>query len=447
MPRYYRNIIVYLLSICTCFTYAQTISTFAGGGTSAFTDSIVATSTSIYDPMHIIVDSNNNVYFTQELGNRICKIDSNGLVFVIAGTGASGFSGDSGNAKLALLNQPGDLVFDQNGNILFADQENHRIRKIDINTNVIYTIAGNGMTGYSSDGIPATATMINTPNAIAVDNEHNIYYSDHSWRIRKIDTNGFVTTIAGNGTSGFWGDNVPATMANLWTVSGIVFDTKRNIYVTDEGNRRIRVIDSNCFIHNVAGNGLYSYNGEGVIDTNAQIAPTGPIKFDHSGNIFFADLPPNNRVRKIDTNQMVFTVAGNGIAGFYGDGGFADSAKFDGVNGIGIDKCVNIYVSDINNTRIRKVTFHPDCWPSEAPQLADNQLTIYPNPVLETLYIDNVKTNARYSLFNITGIIEQTGILQPGSNTLPIGQLPAGFYLLELVDGLGQKQVRRLIKE
>ena len=148
----------------------------------------------------------------------------------------------------------------------------------------------------------------------------------------------------------------------------------------------------------------------------------------------------------INAQSLVTVIAGNGISGYSGDGGPATDASIRGSQGVCMDSIGNLYIADEYNNRIRKVTFHPDCWPSEVPQISDKQLTLYPNPVLETLYIDNVRTNARYSLFNITGITITKGTLAGGSNVISLAGLAAGVYVVKIWDSDGVETVRRVVK-
>ena len=274
------------------------------------------------------------------------------IITTFAGNGIHGYCGDNGAATSACLNDSfgGQITVDAAGNIFIADADNNRIRKVNT-SGVISTIAGNGIGGYSGDGGPATSASLSTPIGVAVDGLGNIYIADFvNNRIRKVDTSGVISTIAGNGDLGYSGDGGPATSASLRNPIGIAVDALGNIYIADHANVRIRKVDTNGVISTIAGNGNWSYSGDGGAATNASLwNPTG-VTVDALGNIFIAD----GNIRKVDTSGVISTVAGNSNYGYSGDGGAATSASLD-AEGVILDAFGNIFIADAGNNRIRKV--------------------------------------------------------------------------------------------
>ncbi len=331
------------------------ISTVAGNGTQGFSgDGSAATSASLNKPMGTFVDGFGNVY-TAEFGNhRIRKVDTSGIISTVAGNGTAGFAGDGGPATSASLNGPRDVFVDGLGNIYIADETNHRIRKVDT-SGIISTVAGNGTQGFSGDGGPATSASLNNPRGVFVDVSGNIYIGDtNNHRIRKVDTSGIINTVAGNGTFAFSGDGGPATSASLNVPFGVFVDGSGNIYIADQNNHRIRKVDTSGIISTVAGNGTAGFSGDGGPATSASLNNPLGVFVDGLGNIYTAEFV-NHRIRKVDAAGNISTVAGNGAAGSSGDGGQATNASLNGPHGVFVDVSGNIYIGDTNNHRIRKV--------------------------------------------------------------------------------------------
>jgi sugar lactone lactonase YvrE len=191
------------------------------------------------------VDSAGNLYFVDAGNHRVRKVSSAGVITTVAGNGVPGFSGDGGQAASAQLNNPHGLAMDAVGNLYIADSYNHRIRKI-TTTGIISTVAGNGKQGYSGDGGPAASAQLFNPNAIAVDSSGNLYIAD-TWNhsIRKVTNAGIISAVAGNGVSGFSGDDGPAASAQLNAPYGITVDSAGNLYIAEYGNHRIRKVTAN----------------------------------------------------------------------------------------------------------------------------------------------------------------------------------------------------------
>ena len=195
----------------------------------------------------ITIDPEGNIYISHRSKNRIRKINKNGIITTIAGNGRAGFSGDGGPALEASLNYPAGVVF-ANGNLFIADRNNHRIRKVD-SAGIITTVAGNGIRDYSGDDGPAEKASLNLPSDVAYDQEGNLYISDRSnHSIRKVDSKGIITTFAGMGVPWFRGDNGPAKLAFLKFPFGITLDKQGNLFIADRGNNRIRKVDKQGII-------------------------------------------------------------------------------------------------------------------------------------------------------------------------------------------------------
>jgi hypothetical protein len=219
----------------------------------------------------------------------------------------------------------------------------------------ISTVAGNGTQGSSGDGAAATSAELSTPFDTAVDSAGNIYIADTSNnRIRKVDTSGNISTVAGNGTQGYSGDGSVATSAELYSPFGVAVDSAGNIYIADSSNNRIRKVDTSGNISTVAGNGTGGYGGDGGAATSAELNSPYGVAVDRAGNIYIADYA-NNRIRKVDTSGTISTVAGNGTQGYSGDGSAATSAELNSPGGVAMDSAGNIYILDSSNNRIRKV--------------------------------------------------------------------------------------------
>lgn len=332
-----------------------TITTVAGNGTSGYSgDGGSATSAELNSPYGVSVDASGNVYIADTGNSVIRKIDSAGKITTIAGIGTNGYSGDGGPATAAALFSPTRAAADHAGNVYIADVYNNRIRKIDA-SGQITTIAGTGTYGYSGDGGPATSAELYWPDAVAVDTADNVYVSDTvNNRIRKIDTSGMITTIAGTGFAGVLGDGGPAVSAQVNEPEDVAVDSHGNLYIADYGNSKIRKIDASGTITTIAGTGSIGYGGDGGPATSAVLnLPTG-VAVDTVGNVYIADYQ-NSRIRKIDTSGVITTLAGTGTSGFSGDGGSPTSAELNWPEEVATDNAGNVYIADYNNMRIREI--------------------------------------------------------------------------------------------
>lgn len=319
------------------------VTTVAGNGVNTFVDG-TGTSASFNYPNGVAADALGNLYEADTNNYRIRKIDTSGVVTTVAGNGVASFADGPGNS--ASFSDPAGVAVDILGNLFVADYSNHRIRKIDTNK-AVTTVAGNGV-GTFADGSGNSASFSH-PASITVDTLGNLYVADTSnHRIRKIDTNKVVTTVAGNGVATF--ANGTGTSASFNYPYGVAVDGQGNLYVADTNNSRIRKIDTSGVVTTIAGNGVAAFaDGTG---TSASFNFPRRVAVDGQGNLFVADTN-NNRIRKITPSGVVTTVAGNGNSSFVN--GTGTSATFSTPYGIAVDALGNIFVGDSLNYSVRRL--------------------------------------------------------------------------------------------
>ena len=331
-----------------------TITTIAGTGEYGFSgDGGPASEAQLYSPRGVAVDGAGNLYIADWRNHRIRKVDSTGTITTVAGTGVPGFSGDGGPATAARLHHPNNVAVDSAGNVYISDDYSQRIRKVD-STGTITTVAGTGYNSFSGDGGPAVEAYLQGPRGVAVDGSGNLYIADSANdRIRKVDSTGTITTIAGTGERGFSGDGGPAVEAQLNGPYGVAVDGSGNLYIADPFNSRIRKVDSTGTITTVAGTGVQRFSGDGGPAAAAQLVHPYGVAVDGSGNLYIADY----RIRKVDSTGIITMIAGSRRgSGFSGDGGPASEAQLASPRGLAVDSAGNLYISDTGNNRIRKLT-------------------------------------------------------------------------------------------
>ena len=332
------------------------INFIAGDGSIGFTgDGGYATSAGLIAPFALAVDSSGNVYFAENGDSRIRKIDAKSLdISTVAGNGTPGFTGDGSTATNAEINSPTGVAVDSAGNLYIADSLNCRIRKVASGGN-ISTLAGNGTLSYSGDGGAASKAQLNTPQGVAADAAGNLYLSDTLNNVvRKVSPNGIISNYAGNGGAGSSGDGSAATSAQLNGPQGLAVDASGNLFIADTLNAKVRKVSASGVISTVAGSGTPGYGGDGAAAASAQLNLPIGVAVDSSGNLYIADFG-NSRVRKVSANN-ISTVAGNGSAGYSGDGGQAVKAQLNGPQGVAVDAAGNLYIADTENNAIREVT-------------------------------------------------------------------------------------------
>ena len=314
----------------------------------------------IRKPRQVCLDTAGNILFADTVNHSIWKIDVlTGVILRVAGSGASGFSGDSGPASQAQLNSPRGICVDSLGNLYIADTDNNRIRKVA--AGFISTVAGisgaySGPNPPVGDGGLATAARLNSPYVVNVDTSGNLYIADRdNHRIRKVTaTTGIITTVAGTGsTTDPVGDGGAATSAMINLPRGVAVDTSGSIYIADTGNERIRKVTAGTGIITTVAGTTGGFSGDGGAATAAQLNKPYGVWLDASGNIFIADTD-NHRIRKVTAADGKINTAGN--AGYAGDGGAATAARIDGPTGICVKSTGEVMISDTNNSCLRQVS-------------------------------------------------------------------------------------------
>jgi uncharacterized protein (TIGR03437 family) len=300
------------------------------------------------------IDASGNVYFASPSLNAVFKADPSGVVTRVAGTGVAGMGGNGGPALQAQLTGPQSVALDAEGNLYVADSGNLLVKKVDTSGN-ISTVAGDNNWGYTGDGGPATAAQIGFPWGVAVGPSGNLYISDIlNDVVREVSPSGTISTVAGNGSFGYSGDGATATSAQLSLPEGLAADASGNLYIADTVNQRVRMVSTAGIITTVAGNGIPGYSGDGGPATSAKLWEPTDVAVDAAGDLFIAD-ESNSRVRKVAAGGTITTVAGSGSQGYSGDGAGATGAQFNGLCGLALDNSGNLYIMDCGNQRIREV--------------------------------------------------------------------------------------------
>jgi sugar lactone lactonase YvrE len=324
-------------------------STLAGVSLPA--TSIPAKSAQFPQPNAVATDRSGNVYFSDSQLHAVFRLDTSGALTRIAGTGSFGYSGDNGPAVNAQLLNPDAVAADLAGNIFIADS--FVVRKVSP-AGIITTVAGGGCCNSPGDNGPATSAELRLPRAVAVDTSGNLFIAEEGAnRIRKVDTSGTITTVAGNGTAGYAGDGGAAASAQLFAPSGVAADASGNLFIADTDNHRIREVSPDGIITTLAGNGVAGDSGDGGPAASAQVYFPQGIAVDALGNCYIQE---PFRVRMIAANGIISTVAGGDAFGFGGDGGPAVGALFGEAFGVAVDLSGTIYVADTGNQRIRRVS-------------------------------------------------------------------------------------------
>jgi len=331
------------------------ISTLAGNGTLSYSgDGSAANKAQLNTPQGVAADAAGNLYLSDTLNNVVRKVSPNGIISNYAGNGGVGSSGDGGAATSAQLNGPQGLAVDASGNLFIADTLNAKVRKVSA-SGVISTVAGSGTPGYGGDGAAATSAQLNLPIGVAVDGNNNLYIADFgNSRVRKVSANN-ISTVAGNGSAGYSGDGGPAVKAQLNGPQGVAVDAAGNLYIADTENNRIREVTPGGLIATVAGNGIAGYSGDGGQATSAQVGNPVGLTVDSAGDIYTVDA--SARVRQVYPNGLIATIVGNGNRGYSGDGGLATQAQLNAPSAIALGSNGNLYVADTANSAIRLLQY------------------------------------------------------------------------------------------
>ncbi len=421
-----------LVAVCSfCFFRGngQVITTIAGTGLGGNTgDGGPAVLAQIGQADAVATDNFGNIYFSSIQGSnsRVRKIDAAGIITTIAGNGTAGFSGDGGPATNAQIHGPQGIAVDGAGNVYFADAVNHRLRKIDT-AGIITTIAGTGINVNTGDGGPSSAAGIGRPSYIAIDVSGNILFSSN-YVVRKISSAGNISTFAGTGVGGYSGDGGPATVAEI-RVLGIAIDAIGKLFLSD--SNVVRKVDTTGTINTIAGNGSTGFSGDGGPATNAQLDFAVGLAADNDGNIFVCE-QWGMRIRKVSSIGIITTIAGGGTCAPYeaGDGRPATDACLGRPRDVKVDNAGNIFIADGVNFRIRKIA---EVTGVSTILNAGPSHSVYPNPSRGTFTV-NISSRTEDSLHvfiaNVVGrLIKEMDVVTNNDIEITLNQ-PPGVYVL-----------------
>jgi len=408
------------------------IATYAGTGMPGYSgDGSVATAADFNGPLCMAMDQDRNLFVADFYNARIRKVKPNGIIVTMAGNGTLGYGGDGTIATSAEI-YPHGVAADKHGNVFLSDPANNVIRKINA-AGIISTYAGDGTAGYA-DATTALAAEFNAPFGLYVDGHDNLYIADAgNHAIRRIDSaTGAVTTVAGSGVMGYYGDGGPAGLAQLDSPFAITFDKAGDLFIADRNNNVVREVNAtNGLINTIAGTGAIGYSGDSALATDATMHYPVSVATDTAGNVYIAD-SYNNVIREVDmTTGNIVTVAGNGYAGFGGDLGYPTGANLFHPYSIVLDTFNSIYIADANNQRIRKV-FNP-----LANGVADvntkNEIRLFPNPAHTSITITGVQNGDKIGLIDVTGKMVTSLSQATGTAVeIPVSQLAEGLYLVQI---------------
>ena len=398
------------------------ITTVAGNGTSGYSgDNGPATAAELYYPEGVAVDSAGDLFIADSYGNRIREMDlSTGVITTVAGGGIAGRRRAGHRRRTG---RPLGVAMDTAGDLFIADEGDNVVREVNQATGIITTVAGNGLRGYSGDNGQATAAELDEPTSVAVDSAGDLFIADEgNDRIREVNlSTGIITTVAGNGTWGYSGDNGSATAAKLDYPTGVAVNSAGDLFIADDGNSRIREVNlstgviatvaaklnypegvavdsagdlfiadsgndrirevslSTGVITTVAGNGTWGYSGDNGPATAAELHYPSGIAVDSAGDLFIAD-NNNERIREVNLSTgVIATVAGDGAYGFNGDNGPATAAGLHCPVGVAVDSAGDVFIADTDNDRIREV----------ASRVAVTVMTLTPTTTLVSSYQSN----------------------------------------------------------
>ncbi len=322
-----------------------------------------ATSATLYFPHGVAVDGNGNLYIADTTNQVIRKVmASTGDISTVAGSGTSGYSGDGGAATSAELSNPYGVAVDAGGNVYIADTGNYVIREVSASTGYISTIAGNGTSGYSGNGGPAASAQLSSPVRIAVDASGDVYVVDSANDVVREVSGGYIYLAAGGGPvcnshTDWMGDGCSATSAVLGNPTGVAIDSSGNLYIADAGAEEIRVVSASTgVISGVAGTfDSYGFSGDGGPATSALLSSPFAVSVDSSGNLYIAD-NGNERIREVAASTgYISTIAGDGTYGDTGDGGSAASAEIADPEYIAVDGNGNVYLASTSYYVVRAI--------------------------------------------------------------------------------------------
>ncbi len=429
---------------------SQIIITFAGVGHGGYTgDGGPASAAALNGPSYLTTDTAGNIYFSDFNSNVVRRVNTSGTITTIAGTGTSGYTGDGGPATAATFNFVRGIALDKWGNLFIADQNNHVIRRID-NAGTITTFAGNSTNGYSGDAGPATAAQLSYPQRIATDTAGNIFITDFYHVIRKINPSGIITTIAGTpGIGGYSGDGGPASAAAFHSPDGMCTDLTGNLYIADGRNHVIRKIDTAGIVTTIAGSNVSGYTGDGGTATAANLNRPSSVAIDTTGALYIAD-SWNHVIRKIAASGIINTVVGTGTSGYSGDYGLADTAKISFPSSIIFDRTNRLYIGEAAYVIRRVQPGTPTTYVTSISPTTS--FTLFPNPVNQSLTLSLPLHHPAPAIVYITDVSGRQYIATPipigtTTHTISLHQLPIGTYTATYTSGtLSTQQVFTVVR-
>jgi hypothetical protein len=439
-------ILIIAFTLLGIIAKAQIITTVAGGGNCGgyyCGDGGQATNAEFQGPFGVAVDVNGNIFISDGNNQVIRKVNTAGIITTAVGTGAMGFSGDGGQATNATLTEPYNLAIDIAGNLYIVDVVG-LIRKVNT-AGVITTVAGNATQGYSGDGAAATAAQLNQPTGVCVDVAGNIFIADQFNNvIRKVNTAGIITTVAGNGTLGFSGDGGAATNAKLNQPAGVCVDANGNIFTAEYNGNHIRKINTQGIITTIAGTGVAGGAGNGGEATSAQLYMPQAVATDTHGNVYVGS---GCVVQKIDTAGIINLICGTWLNGYSGDGGVATTAQLSSPAQLTFDASGNLYIADYGNYRIRMITNVANMTDIESVTLKNSEVKIYPNPAQNNFTIETNSTEKQ--TLQLLDVIGKQVLLQTISGTanIDVSRLTKGVYFYSVIQNQQNVQNGKLIVE
>jgi sugar lactone lactonase YvrE len=423
-------ILLVFLVITSATVGAQTINTIVGTSMGGYgPDTAVATTSKLNYPAGVAIDKSGNLYIADANNNRVRKVTTAGIITTIAGNGKAGYGGDGRAATGAQLKYPTDVAVDEAGDVYVTDYGNSRIRKI-TSSGIISTVAGNGTIGVAGDGGPAYAAQLHDPAGIAVDADGNLYIADkYNYRVRKIDRQGVIMTVAGNGYAGWEGDRGVATNARLNNPAGVTIDADGNLYIADRGNHCIRKVTPKGIITTIAGIGVQGFSGDDGAATAAKLNQPTSVTVDKMGNVYIADLG-NNRIRKVDQNGVISSIVG-GPVGAGGDGGPARKASVNFPTSIVADSLGNLLIADAGNHKVRIIQNKSWNMASTHQHTEPMKVYTYPGKGVMAISLNHTAPGVKIVISDMAGRILETLKMDDANLLMTKNVYEQGTYLVK----------------
>jgi uncharacterized protein (TIGR03437 family) len=392
---------------------AGQMQTVAGDGyLHAIGDGGLATAALLSQPSTIALNAAGSLYIADTGTQRVRQVLPSGVIQTLVGTGVAGSAADNIAASAATLNSPLGVALDAAGDILIADTWNQRIRQVGAD-GLIHNLVGTGAVGLGAEGLPPAQTQLNGPSGVCTGRGGTLFVVDtFNHRVLQAAPLPLVATTAGNGSRGNAGDGGPARLAQLNQPSACALDSAGNLFIADTLNHRIRKVDSAGTISTVAGTGAAGFSGDEGPATAAGISAPLGVVVDDNGDIFIADTG-NNRIRQVTADGLIHTIAGQNAAGFAGDGGPAASAEIDAPGGLYLDGAGDLYFADTGNNRVRRLvpaSAAPSPLVALTPLSAVSAASLLPGPVApgELIVVFGAGLGPESG---VAGVLDSSGVL------------------------------------